>query len=92
MWLLNILIAQMLIDRVEVAGYPDSVYIVEFYGGGQAAHREGVYRLKKLDFVKDISPYKPNAYMVIVDPGKVDTFLLKEVLKNEGLESFRIVH
>ncbi len=92
MWLISILMAQMLIDRDEAVSYPDSVYIVEFYGGGKEALRADFSRLEKLDFVRRIFPYKPNAYMIIVEPGKVDTSRIKEVLRNEGLENYRIVH
>ncbi len=92
MLLINILVAQMLINRAEAVSYPDSVYIVEFYNGGKGASHVDLTFLKKLDFVKRISPYKPNAYMIIVEPGKVDTSRIKEVLRDEGIENYRIVH
>ncbi len=86
------LLAQMLIDRAVEAGYPDSIYILEFYGEQKDGKERSLSSLRNLNFIKRVSPYKPHAYMLIVEPGKVDTFLIKEVLRDEGIEKYRIIH
>ncbi len=83
----------MSVNYANRVNYPDSIYVVDIYSAQEKSAISIVNEnIKKLDFVKGARYYKKNSIMLIVEPGRVDTSRIKEVLENAGIEKYRIVH
>ncbi|GEM_PF-3249755 len=91
LWL--IIVGQMSVNYTDGVNYPDSIYVVDIYSvQGKSAINIVNENIKELDFVREARHYKKNSVMLIVEPGRVDTSRIKEVLENAGIEKYRIVH